>query len=167
MVSIFENKIEKLGGIDLTVKASSEMDNEIHQLVPDYLKEILNKYGGCYFREDIVASDLQTIPVSSNGEIGIGEILDFRNDKNIEHIKSLDKRFFNSLIPFLDGLPGDYFLLGLNGEYSEKVYYWHHEAPEDSELYLAYYSFEEFVNKLKQESQGEDDREVVSFRLDF
>ena len=164
MIDLFEMKIKDLGGVDNISNVS--IDLQINALLPNYMKHILDNYAGSYFNKDVIVSNLDNIPISSSGSIGLGQFLDYTNDKEL--IESLDDRFLENYVPFIEGAAGDYFLIGFDNTNLGKVYYWYHESTDDDEIYLSFDSFEEFIENLSIDNNSEEDnRKVVSINLDF
>jgi len=167
MIKLFEKKLKDLGGIGSTNSLSKKIVLEIKSILPDYLAYILNNYGGEYFVKDVVATKLNKLPISSDGNLSLGSFIDYCNENTIGNLQEQDARFFKTIVPFMEGLPSDYILIGIKGNYLGKIFYWHHEAVTNEELHLIYNSFEEFIENLEVEESPGDDREVISVRLDF
>lgn len=164
---LIREKIKNIGGIDYSDDYSNEIITNIESIIPDYLSYVLNKYGGSYFTKDVVATGLNQLPVSSKSILSLGFFINYSDEQTLYDLQELDDRFFKTVVPFIEGLPSDYILIGIKDDYLGKIFYWNHESDMYDELYLIYDNFKEFTESLEIEKPFEDDREVISIRLDF
>ena len=113
--------------------------------IPDGLVEFLKKYNGGSFEEcvffdspkgPVVAASF--LPVSPDENTAITKIFDFF----VQELKS-------NFIPFASDPGGNYFLLGVENEDRNRVYFWDHESHEFYEIAA---SFEYFLNALQVDS---------------
>lgn len=152
----YKKKFSDLGGIGINSQPKKNKINRNYNL-PNIIVEILNKYGGQYFKNDIIVKNID-IPMACDFKIGIGSFFDVNdNELLISTMKMIPKGFF----PIIEGMPGDYFVVDLKYHH---IYYWSHE----SGMFFVFEDIENFVNNFKIDSgELDDDREVISVNLRF
>lgn len=159
MIKEIDEIIKRLGGLNLLSNEdelkpeSPEKFIQKHSLTlfGDFLF-FIEKYGASYFENWIEFIPKEKIPIAKKGNTcSIGRIHGW--NKSNDSISKIYARYSNQInkkyLPFADGSTGDYICIKVKGENIGSIWYWHHESPEDEDLFLIENNFMAFLKSLK------------------
>lgn len=128
-----------------------ENKNEIK--FPESYKWFSEKYGFHNFKKDILFYSLQKLPVSNDNYCSLGSFFGWgKGEFSLASVNNEYKQIPSGLFIIAEGAAGDFITLGIDKAKKGKIYYWHHESPENKDTYLIADTFEEFISGLKEET---------------
>lgn len=166
-------KLESVGGIEKNLfcadgrqqREDSFLNIEVtfNSQLPQSYKDFYIKVGAFSFLELVCAKciDVNRVMLKGN-KVSVGDFYCITgNDKSsIDKVLStFQEQLPIGLLPICDGELGDIICMSLQRADYEYIYYFHHESPPGSDLFLIATSFEDFIMSLEiyKEASGDDD----------
>ena len=156
-----KTKIQEIGGveqnqfiseIDISPKSFSDFCKDNSIKVSEEFIELINALGFCDFKELIKCKTVESIPVSSEeNTCSIGTIYgNGTGNYSIQNLMTqLKEQISEEYIPFAEGASGDYLCVGIAEYNYDEIYYWHHESPEEEDMYLIAIDLSSFIEGLQ------------------
>jgi hypothetical protein len=163
-------KVTQLGGITYTDNRII-YDSEERKLMmdcfdlteqSDYVK-LLDAIGGSYFNNDVSCTGLEHVPgATPKGVKDIGIFIGFIEGAfGISEIQELvEDNMPEGYLPFILEVTGDYWVYELS---LGKIYFWHHESPEDEDLYFVADNLTVFFEKLIIKDADQSGNKITDF----
>jgi hypothetical protein len=138
-----------------------DFEQKIGTSLPPEYRNFLLKYNGGRPTLYIFPETKDLYPLALSDLFGLNTEKDY--DNLLHKIDIYDGRIHPSFISIGDDPGGDQFVLGIRGKFKGKVYYWDHnselendeftenELPEN--MYLLADSFDEFIDKLEEDTE--------------
>ncbi len=175
MKSQINKKIESLGGTkknifcadnkDQREAAFLNLENLFSSKLPDTYKDIHRSQGAPCFLNLIDVKCIDINPFASKqNKVAVGNFYCVTGDteSSINTILLTYKEQLPvGLLPICDGELGDIILMSLQQTDYQYIYYFAHEVPPGSNVFLVAKGFEEFIKKLEIHKEEDDDDNLV------
>ena len=174
----FSTILDSLGGTKLNVKARKDRDSNNTtvnknieniekkfnaRIPPDYLR-FTREISAITFNDPVYSRSQKKIPVANN-KVSVDHFFDFADD-GASIIKVLDNLKSNvpeHVLPICEGEAGDLIVIDMSLPYYGQVFYWYHESMDETEgLYPLAKDFNQFIERLFNETEEEVSTEDVT-----
>jgi hypothetical protein len=168
-----EEKIKELGGLyalenllgnPFSVKEKEAFFMKYNLNENDEIAIFIDKFGGNTFKNDIVLITENKIPIADSlGQILMENFLALNHgDFGIQEAIDLIGEYIpKKCLPIMSKINGDYILYNTK---TEEILYWHHESPEDEDLYNISSNLEELISLLTfKTTENSDNHEITDF----